>query len=142
MKNMKPFLALLTVAFFIVALSACKGDKAENENLWDCAIYTEDKTFGIGERSFFAEVKAEDISVTFTINTDKENLEDALVEHKLIDGDKGPYGMYIKKVNGITADYDIDKSYWALSQNGTPLATGASGVEIKGGEHFEFIHTR
>jgi hypothetical protein len=50
--------------------------------------------------------------------------------------------MYIKKVNGITADYDVDQSYWALSQDGTPSPTGASGAEIKGGEHFEFIYTK
>ena len=105
---------LLSLCFMLAACNA-----VEQENLWTDALYTENQTFGSGSKTF----------------------EDALDEHKLIDGEQGPYGMYIKKVNGITADYDVDQSYWSLSQNGTPLATGASGVEIKGGEHFEFIHT-
>ena len=46
-------------------------------------------------------VVADGQELTFTLHTDKENLEDALVEHNLIDGDMDVYGMYIKKVNGI-----------------------------------------
>ena len=29
---------------------------------------------------------------------------DALIEHNLIEGEKGAYGLYVKKVNGITAE--------------------------------------
>ncbi len=142
MKRIKSFAALVTAVFLIMAISACENNSAENKSLWDSAIYVEDKEFGEGEKSFFLEVKTDEKSVTFTVNTDAENLEDALVEHKLIDGDKGPYGLYVKKVNGITADYDIDQSYWSLSENNNPLQTGASGVEISGGEHFEFTYTK
>ena len=138
---------LMSVVFF----SCAEVESPEKQNntateekagLWSDAIYTENKTFGNGAKPFELEVKAEDKSVTFTIKTDADNLEEALVEHKLIEGEEGPYGMYIKKVNVITADYDVDQSFWSLSQNGTPLAPGASGAEIKGGEHFEFTHTK
>ena len=130
------------ISILCISMTGCKKENVEAMSLWDNAIYTEDKTFGNGAKIFELEVKAEEKSVTFTIKTDADNLEEALFEHKLIDGEKGPYGMYIKKVNGITADYDVDQSYWALSQDGTPSATGASGAEIKGGEHFEFTHTK
>ena len=132
----------IVISLLCVSMTGCKKETAETASLWDNAVYSEDKTFGNGKKTIQLEVKAEEKSVTFTIKTDADNLEEALVKHKLIEGEEGPYGMYIKKVNGITADYDVDQSYWALSQKGTPLATGASGVEIKGGEHFEFIHTR
>lgn len=139
---------VLLACALVLCISACTTEKPQvTENLqktgaWKDAIYTEDTFFGKGEKTFELEVKADEKSVTFTINTDKDNLEDALTEHKLIDGEKGPYGLYVKKINGITADYDIDQSYWALSEDGEPLATGARGVEVKGGEHFEFTYTR
>ena len=132
----------IVISLLCISMTGCKKEDAKVSSLWDNAIYTEDKTFGSGAKTFELEVKAEEKTVTFTVKTDKINLEDALVEHKLIDGEKGPYGMYIKNVNGITADYDINQSYWALSENGEPLMTGASGAEIKGGEHFEFTHTK
>lgn len=128
---------LISLSFMLIA---CSEEK--QENIWEKAVYTENTVFGNGAKTIEIEVKAEDKSVTFTVNTDKNNLEEALAEHKLIDGEKGVYGMYIKKVNGITADYDVDQSYWALSENGESLMTGASDTEIKGGEHFEFIYTK
>lgn len=141
MKNiLNKSLCVVMIILMSAICFSCK--KEEKTGMWSDALYTENTTFGNGAKTFRVEVKANDRSVTFTINTDKGNLEEALVEHKLVDGEKGPYGMYIKKVNGITADYDIDQSYWALSENGKPSATGASGAEIKGGEHFEFVRTK
>ena len=78
----------------------------------------------------------------FTIKTDKENLGDALIEHNLVEGEQGAYGLYIKKVNGITADYDVDKHYWSISKDGTALMTGADGETIVGGEHYEITRAK
>lgn len=140
---MKKAIALVILMCFVCIFATACGKKTEEKvNLWDEAIYTENVTLGNGDKTIELEVSAEDKSVTITIKTDAENLEDALCEQKIIEGEEGPYGMYIKKVNGITADYDIDQSFWSLSQDGTPSSTGASGVEIKGGEHFEFIYTK
>ena len=44
----------------------------------------------------------------FVVNTDKETVGDALLEQNLIEGEDGDYGLYVKTVNGITADYDPD----------------------------------
>ena len=140
---MKKAIALVILMCFICMFStACDKKTEEKVSLWDDAAYTENVTLGNGDKTIELEVKAEDKSVTFSIKTDAENLEDALCEHKLIEGEEGPYGLYIKKVNGITADYDIDQSFWSLSQDGTPSLTCASGAEINGGEHFEFIYTK
>ena len=117
-------------------------EKISAEGLWADALYRSDKSFGEGAKNIEVEVKADGKSVTFTIKTDKENLGDALLEHKLVDGEQGPYGLYIKKVNGITADYDVDKHYWALSKDGTALMTGADGEKITGGEHYEITRAK
>lgn len=138
----KRMVCFIIISLLCISMTGCKKEEEKAPSLWGNAIYTEDKTFGNGAKTFELEVKAEDKSVTFTIKTDADNLEDALTENKLVEGEEGAYGLYIKKVNGITADYDVDQSFWSLSQNGTPLSTSASGAEIKGGEHFEFIHTK
>ena len=131
---------LLSVAMLLCFVSC--GDKPDSVGLWTNASYLEDTEFGQGKTTVQVEVKAEEKSVTFTINTDKTTLGDALLEYELIAGEDGPYGLYIKVVNGITADYDIDQSYWALSKNGEMMMSGVDGTEIADGEHYEFIYTK
>jgi hypothetical protein len=88
------------------------------------------------------EVKVEEQSVTFTIKTDKTTLGEALMEHGLIAGDVGQFGLYVKVVNGITADYDIDQSYWAFTKNGEMMLTGVDMTNIADGEHYELVYTK
>lgn len=117
-------------------------EKVSAEGLWADAVYRSDESFGEGAKTIEVEVKADEQSVTFTIKTDKETLGDALLEHKLVEGEQGAYGLYIKKVNGILADYDVDQHYWSLSKNGTALMTGADGEKISGGEHYEITRAK
>lgn len=146
--------AVLTV-FSVLAMTSCEqkenpapvssgivSAEAQSEGLWKDAVYTEDKIFGEGAKSVAVEVKAGDKSITFTLKTDKENLADALLEHKLVEGEDGPYGLYVKKVNGILADYDINKAYWGLNKNGEMLMTGASDTKIADGEHYELVYAK
>ena len=69
----------------------------------------------------------------FEIHTDKETVGDALLELGLIEGEDGPYGLYVKKVNGILADYDVDQTYWALLLNGDYALTGVDTTKITAG---------
>ncbi len=142
-KNSKLFtaLALSAMVVSLIFTSGC-AQKVNAEGLWENAAYTQNETFGEGKTTIEVEVKAEEQSVTFTVNTDKENLADALLEHKLVEGDDSEYGLYIKKVNGILADYDVNKSYWGLYKNGEMLNTGASDTKISDGEHYELVYTK
>lgn len=110
--------------------------------VWKDATVTEDATYGEGAVTIQVEVKAEDKSVTLTIKTDKETLGDALTEHNLIDGDKSEYGLYVKQVIGMTADYDVDQSYWSFSKNGEMMMTGVDGENISDGAHYEITYTK
>ena len=101
--------AVVLMMAFAVCLCAC-GKTTDTDALWENATYGEDKEFGSGAKTVNIEVKAGDRSVTFTIHTDKDTVGEALFEHNLIDGDDGAYGLYVKVVNGITADYDVDQS--------------------------------
>lgn len=138
---LKTVIFSIAVTMLCVVMAACSNQKAE-ENLWESAVYTEDTVLGEGEKSFTLEVIAQERSVTFTINTDKENLEDALTEHNLVSGEKGAYGLYIKKVNGIVADYNVNQSYWSLSKDGEYMQTGAGDTKISDGDKYELTYTR
>ena len=137
----KVLLCLLAVVLLCLGLVACVGEKA-SDDLWKDAIYTEDTEFGKGKNTIIVEVKAEEKSVSFTINTDKTTVGEALVEHNLIEGENGAYGMYIKKVNGITADYDKTKTYWSFSKNEEYMTTGVDDTQLKDGEHYELVYTK
>lgn len=111
-------------------------------NLWKNAQYTKDTEVGQGKITVQVEVAAEDQKITFTIHTDKDNLGAALTENKLVEGDNTEYGLYITAVNGMTADYDKDKAYWAISKDGKYLDTGADSTKIADGEHYELTYTK
>ena len=63
---------------------------------------------------------------------------EALLEEKLIDGEQGNYGLYIKTVNGILADYDVDGTYWGVYVNGESAVTGVDSIEVTEGATYTF----
>lgn len=94
---------------------------------------------GEGKTKFNFDVTDKDGNVTsFEIHTDKTVVGDALQELGLIEGDEGDFGLYVKKVNGITADFDIDGTYWAFYVNGAYATAGVDSTEIKNGESYAF----
>lgn len=137
---MKKFVSIVCIVVLCFYISAC-GQSMEND-VWADALYTEDTELGDGGKTLLVEVVAEDKSVTFTIHSDKKILGDALVEHKLIEGEDGPYGLYVKRVNGILADYDVNQCYWGFNKNGEGMLTGVDGAEFEDGDHFELVYTK
>lgn len=81
-------------------------------------------------------------SEEFEVKTNCENLADALLEAKIVEGETGDYGLYIKYANGIRADYELDGAYWSLSKGGEMLMTGASDTPIADGDKFELTYTK
>ncbi len=140
-KTNKALLCLLTLSLLAVVLVSCGGG-VPKEGLWENATYTTDKEFGNGAKTVQVEVKAGEQSITFTVKTDKENLADALLEHGLVSGDESAYGLYIKYVNGMRADYDKDQAYWGLTKNGETMLDGASSITELDGAHYEFTYTK
>ena len=139
-KTFNLIFVILIIVSMSVSFSSCKNKKAEKE-LWEDAVYTSDTELGTGGKTITAEVKAGEKSVVFTINTDKDTLGDALTEHKLVSGDMGEYGMYVKVVNGIEADYDKNRTYWAFNKNGESMMTGIDMDEISDGDSYEIVYT-
>lgn len=128
------FLALIT----LLSLVSCAD--IDKTGAWETAIYDKNTELGEGTKTITVKVIAENQELIFTIHTDKENLEDALKEHDLISGEDSVYGMYIKAVNGVIADYDTDKHYWKLTKNGEDTL-GAKSTLISDGEQYELTKT-
>lgn len=142
---MKKKLAVLTVWILILSLAFCLsacGKKEVQANLWAEAMYTDDAELGNGEKTIKVEVITPEKTVTFTLHTDAKTLGEALLSHNLIEGEKGAYGLYVKKVNGILADYDIDGSYWGLNKNGEGMMTGVDGAELSDGDRYSIVYTK
>lgn len=86
-------------------------------------------------------VHKDDTHKEFVLKTDAETLHQALDEQKLIEGeDRGGFFMVIV-VDGETADYDVDQSYWAMMQDGEWMMTGVDDTMINDGDHYEFVYT-
>ena len=121
-------LGLLLAVLALATLSvACRQQPVSP---WDSAVYTSDAELGVGEKTLTLELRVEDRTLTFTVHTDQETVGQALVEQGLIAGEMGTYGLYIKTVNGMLADYDVDGSYWAFYINGEYAMTGVDSTHI------------
>lgn len=139
-KTLRSIVALLLALIFVFALASCNS--VEKTGVWENATYRKDMEFGDGAKTAMVEVKAEEQIVTFTIKTDKDTVGAALLEHGLISGEEGQYGLYVKVVNGITADYDVDKSYWAFYINGEYAMSGVDTTEITEGAKYQLVYTK
>ena len=154
--NWKLIAALLAILMLLCTVVGCNepasttatttdaegNTPSPTDVLWSDATYQADTTLGEGAKTVLVTVKAEEKSVTFTVKTDCETLADALLAVGLAEGEQSSYGLYIKKVNGILADYDVNQSYWSLEQNGKALMTGASGVTELDGAQYELVYTK
>lgn len=149
---MTMILSVLCLAL-LFASAACDNTGSPDESetgtsastasaLWANAAYKEDTEFGSGGKTVKVQVKADGNSVIFTVHTDKSTLGDALLEHHLIAGEESQYGLYVKSVNGITADYDTDKAYWGFYKDGQLMNTGVDATQIGENENYELVYTK
>lgn len=78
----------------------------------------------------------------FTVNSDSDNLRGALDQvDGLLFGEESIYGLMVQTVDGETADWNRDQSWWCLTKNGEWLDTGVSDTMIADGDHYEFMYT-
>ena len=139
---MKKTISLILAVFCIAALFAGCNSNKEPVYVDGTIRCTEDTTLGSGSKTITVTVKDnEGNEVKFTIKTDAKTVGDALLENKVIAGDAGQYGMYIKVVNGLRADYDKDQAYWAFTINGEMAMTGVDGTDITDGGVYGLVYT-
>lgn len=81
---------------------------------------------------------ADESTKEFTLHTDQEFLGGALEEQEgLVAGDEGEFGLFVKTVDGETAD-DSLQQWWCITKSGAEVNTGVDTTPIADGEKYEF----
>ncbi len=94
-----------------------------------------------GQKTITVEVvHGDETHKDFPITTVEETLRKALEQENLVQGTDSEYGLYILTVDGETAD-ETKQEWWALTKDGVMTDTGADGVMIADGEHYELTLT-
>lgn len=153
----KRFLSVMLIVAMALSMIACNGtsngevpekcgtveesvigaDSVETTETADVAEQA--VVLGEGNRVFmFTVVDGEGNESLFEIHTEKEIVGEALTELGLIEGEESEYGLFVKTVNGITADYETDGTYWAFYVNGSYAMSGVDTTVITEGEAYMF----
>ncbi len=114
---MKKLIAIILVVLTLVSLCACSAKETEGAKV----TFTITIMDGDGNET------------TQEIETTKTTVGDALMEQGMLEGEESEYGLYIKAVNGIVADYNTTGTYWAFYIDGEYAMTGVDQTEIKEG---------
>ena len=134
------FLCMMLIMAMALCTTGCSDDKKENPETPVGQEQSADTTvLGEGATTFnFIVVDKDGKETPFEIHTDKTIVGEALLDLELIEGDMGDFGLYVKTVNGITADYDTDGTYWAFYVNGEYAMTGVDMTDIVDGDTYSF----
>ena len=119
---------LLLVLIAVMALTVVSCGKTETETEGEATA----KTFT------FQVITLDGETTSFTITTEKETVGEALFDEGLIEGESGAYGLYVKRVNGILADYEVDGTYWAFYIGGAYGMTGVDTTPVEDGATYAF----
>ncbi|MBQ2688229.1 MAG: DUF4430 domain-containing protein [Clostridia bacterium] len=140
MTKFKKILPSLLLVVLIAAMALTSvGCDDNSKSFIEAPISDSATVLGQGEKVFdFTVTDFEGKTQAFEIHTDKETVGEALIELSLLEGDEGAYGLYVKSVNGITADYDKDGKYWAFYIDGEYASTGVELTPIEEGKAYAF----
>lgn len=128
---------IVAMALGTIGCNGSKNDGAASGTETGANVQQEGGELGEGSKEFAFTVTDKDGKETeFVIHTDEETVGGALQALGLIDGEEGEYGLYVKTVNGITADYDADGVYWAFYVNGEYASTGVDVTQITEGDSY------
>lgn len=143
----KKITSLLLCMMLIVAMAfttvgcGTKDNGVNNQPSTEAQGSTENENTVLGEgqtKFAFVVVDKDGNETSFEIHTDKTTVGDALLEVDLIARETSEYGLYVKTVNGITADYDVDQTYWAFYVNGEYATAGVDSTTIEEGATYSF----
>ena len=97
-----------------------------------------------GAKTLTIEVVDKEAVVTrYEVHTDAEFLRQVMedTEGLTFEGTESEYGLMINTVNGVTADYNVDGSYWAFFVNGEYCNYGVDSQPVNDGETYTIAYT-
>lgn len=154
-KHLSLFLCMMLIAAMALVTTGCNDNTKTQENaateqttLTDAAqteqsAAEEPTVVGEGNVVFtFSVVDADGVETFFEVHTDKTTVGEALLENNLIEGETSDYGLYVKVVNGVKADYDADGAYWAFYVDGQYAQSGVDTTNIEEGKIYTFKYEK
>ena len=138
MKQMKLILSLLLVMALTAATALTLGSCDKNGG--DDAVTTQPREEAITITVTVTDDKGTD--TVFTIETKAWYLRGALEQENLVQGEEGQFGLYVKFVNGIEADYDKNGAYWGFYKGGVYLPSSIDQTLIEDGDAYEIVYTK
>lgn len=83
-------------------------------------------------------------STVYDVHTDAEYLRQAMEEADGLEfsGTESEYGLMVETVNGVTADYNVDQSYWGFYVNDEYCNYGIDTQPVADGDAFRIVYTR
>ena len=130
---------IMAMAFTTVGCNTDKAADNQPQAEAQASVETESNVLGEGQTKFaFVVVDKDGNETNFEIHTNKATVGEALLELELTAGETSEYGLYVKTVNGITADYDVDQTYWAFYVNDEYAMSGADTTAIEEGATYSF----
>ncbi len=131
-------LIMLLMSCLLIASCVNKDGGGQGEML-----YTKDTALGDGDTTFTLIVEhTNDRTVTFTINTSKVILSDALVDVGIMQGHDDIYGLYIDTVNGITHDFSKEQIYWAIYIGDEYAPVGIEHITVESGATYKLVASK
>ena len=137
---MKKLFAIILALVMALSLMACGNTEVQPDADADAnaPVVTDGATLGEGAHSFTLEITdADGKTITATIHTDAETVGEALSNLEIVQGEDSEFGLYIKTVNGITADYDVDQTYWAFYIDGEYAQTSVDMTAVNDGSVYK-----
>ena len=126
---MKKLFAILLAAVMLLGLAACAAETPATTAGGDTKKIT------------VTVVHSDGSSKDFTYETAEEFLGPVLIKDGLIEGNEGPYGLEITKVDGEQAIYDTDKAYWALYEGAEYALQGIDTTPVVDGGTYKLEYT-
>lgn len=96
-----------------------------------------------GKRVTIEVVNKEKESIFYEVYTDAEFLRQVMqeVDELTFDGVESSYGMLVYTINGETADYNVDGSYWSFYVNNQYCNYGIDSQPVYNEDEFRIEYT-
>jgi predicted small lipoprotein YifL len=129
-----PFILVVLIA--VTALTGCAGNSGPGESP-DTA-----QNIGQGGTVFRFEVTDNNQMVTaWDVHTNETTVGAALLAVGLIEGEPSDFGLEIKYVNGLRADFTEDKAFWAFHVDGGFAMSGVDSTDIETDKTYALVYT-
>lgn len=128
MKNRKIIIAAVVLALIIGAMAW----------VW---LGSREKTIEGGKNITVTVIHGDGTEKVFAYGTNQEYLGEVILSEGLVEGEEGPYGLTINTVDGETASWEENQSYWAIFIGEEYATTGADGVVLTDGGEYKLVYT-